>query len=162
MTLDRQRPHILSSPPALSDPFLNLRPPVERARLGRRTQRRRGIRHCFNSVRHFVWIVVTGFSGPIPPLLRRYLALGQWRRLQDPPMVNDVVRSALQSPVTNRRPERYRLPIKGQLPVGRAQGRHDLLAAATAAAVRDRAVLHRNIKYPRLKEVGSVLDKAVL
>jgi len=63
------------------------------------------------------------------------------------------MRLARKAPVANRRIERYGFPVKNQLPVRRAQRRHDLFAASAAALVSYGSERHRDIKRPVLQFV---------
>lgn len=67
--------------------------------------------------------------------------LAPFRRPDDLVIRNPIVRLAGQGPASDRRRKRNAFAVESQLPVGRTDRRHDLIPAATAAAVHRRGVL---------------------
>lgn len=76
-------------------------------------------------------------------------------------LFDPVVRSARESPATDRRPETYRVAVKGELPIGGANRRGDLDSAAAATQVDCDLELHADVQLARFYVLRDVLDELV-
>ncbi len=102
---------------------------------------------------------IVGLSATVAPSLFRDLGVRPGRCLDHPAAPDDVVRPARQRPAADRWMQRDRLAVVGDVPIGRRDRRHHLLATSAATAVRGAAILERYVEHAGRELLGECVDE---